>query len=89
VVEGTPLLRVHPGKTWIQGSNPCVSASNQANKRLSGRFFVLPIREPIENKVLDSVAEFSVQVWFVANRLAAYALLNLLDDPAMLAFAFS
>jgi hypothetical protein len=27
VVEGTPLLRVHPGKTWIQGSNPCVSAN--------------------------------------------------------------
>jgi HAD superfamily phosphoserine phosphatase-like hydrolase len=29
VVEGTPLLRVHLGKTWIQGSNPCVSASCQ------------------------------------------------------------
>jgi hypothetical protein len=26
VVEGTPLLRAHLGKTWIQGSNPCVSA---------------------------------------------------------------
>jgi hypothetical protein len=31
---------VHPGKTWIQGSNPCVSAKQLANKRLSGRFFV-------------------------------------------------
>ncbi len=26
MVEGTPLLRAHLGKTWIQGSNPCVSA---------------------------------------------------------------
>lgn len=89
MVEGTPLLRVHPGKTWIQGSNPCVSAKHQANKRLSGRFFVLPIKEPIKNKVLDSLTEFSVQVWMFANRLAAYALLNLIDDPAMLAFALS
>jgi hypothetical protein len=29
VVEGTPLLRAHLGKTWIQGSNPCVSAKYQ------------------------------------------------------------
>jgi hypothetical protein len=28
VVEGTPLLREHLVKNWIQGSNPCVSASN-------------------------------------------------------------
>ena len=42
MVEGTPLLRVHPGKTWIQGSNPCVSAKQLAIKRLSGRFFVVP-----------------------------------------------
>lgn len=26
MVEGTPLLRVHLVKNWIQGSNPCVSA---------------------------------------------------------------
>lgn len=26
--------------------------------------------------------------WSVANRLAAYALLNLVDDPALLAMAF-
>ena len=25
-VEGTPLLREHLGKTWIEGSNPSVSA---------------------------------------------------------------
>ncbi|MFZ1245500.1 MAG: hypothetical protein WAR41_10580 [Azonexus sp.] len=66
-----------------------MSAKHQANKRLSGRFFVLPIKEPIKNKVLDSLTEFSVQVWMFANRLAAYALLNLIDDPAMLAFALS
>ncbi len=41
-VEGTPLLREHPGKTWIEGSNPSVSAKQLANKRPSGRFFVLP-----------------------------------------------
>lgn len=29
MVEGTPLLRVHPVKNWIQGSNPCVSAKNK------------------------------------------------------------
>jgi len=65
-----------------------VSAKHQANKRLSGRFFVVPIKEPLKNKVLDSVAEFSAQVWIVANRLAAYALLNLIDDPALLAMVF-
>ena len=27
VVEGTPLLREHLGKTWIKGSNPFVSAN--------------------------------------------------------------
>ncbi len=26
VVEGTPLLRAHLGKTWIEGSNPSFSA---------------------------------------------------------------
>ena len=26
MVEGTPLLREHLGKTWIEGSNPSVSA---------------------------------------------------------------
>jgi hypothetical protein len=34
VVEGTPLLRAHLGKTWIQGSNPCVSASNTSKTSL-------------------------------------------------------
>ena len=28
MVEGTPLLREHLGKTWIEGSNPSVSASD-------------------------------------------------------------
>lgn len=32
--------------------------------------------------------ELSRWTWSVANRLAAYALLNLLDDPALLAMAF-
>ncbi|WP_153132093.1 hypothetical protein [Dechloromonas hortensis] len=38
--------------------------------------------------LLNRLASLSEQVWFVGNRLAAYALLNLLDDPALLAIAF-
>ena len=40
MVEGTPLLRAHLGKTRIQGSNPCVSASNDIQARDSVGFFV-------------------------------------------------
>ena len=29
MVEGTPLLRAHLGKTWIEGSNPSFSAKYQ------------------------------------------------------------
>jgi hypothetical protein len=29
-----------------------------------------------------------VKVWLSANRFGAYAMLNLLDDPAILAMAF-
>jgi len=32
--------------------------------------------------------EISLNLWFSANRFAGYALLNLLDDPAILAMAF-
>lgn len=38
--------------------------------------------------LLNRLTSLSEQVWFVGNRLAAYALLNLLDDPALLAIAF-
>jgi hypothetical protein len=38
--------------------------------------------------MLEAVAKMSDQVWIAANRFAAYALLNLIDDPAILAFAF-
>lgn len=38
--------------------------------------------------LLNRLASLSEQVRFVGNRLAAYALLNLLDDPALLAIAF-
>jgi hypothetical protein len=38
--------------------------------------------------MLEAIADFSTQVWIIANRLAAYALLNLIDDPAILAMAF-
>lgn len=38
MVEGTPLLRVHLGKTWIQGSNPCVSASESTETRIACGF---------------------------------------------------
>ena len=41
MVEGTPLLRAHLGKTWIQGSNPCVSASDSDTAPLSGRIVLL------------------------------------------------
>ena len=40
MVEGTPLLREHLGKTWIEGSNPSVSAKHLASMRLSGAFFI-------------------------------------------------
>ena len=36
----------------------------------------------------DQMIELGVQIWFVANRIGAYAMLNLLDDPAILAMAF-
>lgn len=35
-----------------------------------------------------SLLRLSTQVWCVLNRLAGYALLNLIDDPAILAMAF-
>ena len=34
MVEGTPLLRAHLGKTWIEGSNPSFSASNNGKTSL-------------------------------------------------------
>lgn len=74
--------------TRVIRKTDCVSAKQQANKRLSGRFFVVPIIKPIKNKMLEFISEFSMQVWIVANRFAGYALLNLLDDPAILALAF-
>ena len=40
MVEGTPLLREHLVKNWIQGSNPCVSASTTAYIGLG------PFRQP-------------------------------------------
>ena len=43
MVEGTPLLRVHPGKTWIQGSNPCVSAIINKKAHDSMGFFVFRV----------------------------------------------
>jgi len=36
----------------------------------------------------DALTQISTQFWFWANRFAGYALLNLLDDPAILAMAF-
>ncbi len=38
MVEGTPLLREHLGKTWIEGSNPSVSANDPVSMRLTGAF---------------------------------------------------
>ena len=39
VVEGTPLLREHAGKTCIEGSNPSLSA-NLLKNRYFWRFFM-------------------------------------------------
>lgn len=36
---------------------------------------------------LDPVSP-PLQAWWLVNRVAAYCLLNLLDDPALLAMAF-
>jgi hypothetical protein len=38
--------------------------------------------------MFEAVARLSVQAWIAANRFAGYALLNLVEDPAILAFAF-
>jgi hypothetical protein len=38
--------------------------------------------------VSDQLQQLAGWSWSAVNRLAAYALLNFLDDPAMLAFAF-
>ena len=64
MVEGTPLLRVHPGKTWIEGSNPSVSAKQQANKRLSGRFFVARrnINDPLFSLLLFRLPAESAKI---------------------------
>jgi hypothetical protein len=36
----------------------------------------------------DLISEAASQLWLLAHRLAGYALVNLLDDPAILAMAF-
>jgi hypothetical protein len=36
----------------------------------------------------DLFSEAASQLWLSANRVAGHALLNLLDDPAILAMAF-
>jgi len=38
--------------------------------------------------MLEGVLRISSQLWMIAHRVAGYALLNLLDDPAILALAF-
>lgn len=50
---------------------------------------VLIRRQPGEgDPVAGNLQQLSEFAWSAINRLAAYALLNLLDDPAMLALAF-
>ena len=52
MVEGTPLLRAHLGKTWIQGSNPCVSASESTETRIAYGFAGLSLQPtPIATKI--------------------------------------
>lgn len=36
----------------------------------------------------ENLTSLASQAWLSANRIAGYALLNLLDDPAILAMAF-
>jgi hypothetical protein len=36
----------------------------------------------------DQMIELGVHLWLAANRIASYAMLNLVDDPAILAMAF-
>lgn len=36
----------------------------------------------------DQIADAATQLWFALHRLGAYAMLNLLDEPAILAMAF-
>jgi hypothetical protein len=40
VVEGTPLLREHLGKTWIGSSNLLVSAKYLYKSRAYSHFFI-------------------------------------------------
>lgn len=35
-----------------------------------------------------NTSDWITRLWFEMNRLAGYALLNLLDDPALIAMAF-
>jgi hypothetical protein len=42
----------------------------------------------IDSPLVDALTRLATQAWFAAHRLAGYALLNLLDDPAILAMAF-
>jgi hypothetical protein len=42
----------------------------------------------LDPTLVDTLSKFATQAWFAAHRLAGYALLNLLDDPAILAMAF-
>ena len=36
----------------------------------------------------EQFADAAIQLWFVLHRLGAFAMLNLLDEPANLALAF-
>jgi hypothetical protein len=58
---------VHPGKTWIQGSNPCVSAKHPVLKRLPALYFFLPIIKPIKIKTLACDDLLSKQIMYFAN----------------------
>ncbi len=38
--------------------------------------------------MLEIVVRLATQAWITANRTAAYAMQNLIDDPAILAMGF-
>jgi hypothetical protein len=65
-----------------------VSAKIKQTSAFRGAFCFTRHREHQKNLMLEFFSSLSTQAWFKANRIAGYALLNLIDDPAILAMAF-
>ncbi len=70
MVEGTPLLREHLGKTWIEGSNPSVSARHPASMRLSGAFLFLHTQRHTQRRAAWPTTMRSLEVFVPAKAWA-------------------